>query len=309
MREQITIEGLSSDQAAELLPDGLILLGYRGSIAHGMYVPKNDPNSIDDIDLMGVFIAPLEHYLGFGRNDVKEKFVGEWDVVSYEIRKFIGLLLKGNPNVLGMLWLPDRHLIHISPIGRRLIEARDFFVSKQAHHSFTGYAHGQLKRMTHFNQEIRDKMAALEVEISAAGVDLQKLNATQEQRDLLGESLKTYEQLRTKYYAGGYMGQKRKELVQKFGYDAKNAAHLIRLLRMGIEFLLLGELIVERPDAKELLEIKRGGWSLDQVTAEADRLFALAEAAYKKSNLPEMPEREKAERLCVELILEYHAAS
>src|SRR5687767_9798029 len=221
MKEQIKIEGLSAAETADLLPDGIILLGYRGSISHGMYVPKNDPNSIDDRDLMGVFIAPLEHYLGFGRNDVKEKFIGEWDVVSYEIRKFVSLLLKGNPNVLGMLWLQERHMIHVSPIGRRLIENRELFVSKQAHHSFTGYAHGQLKRMTHFNQEVRDKMAAIEAEISAAGVDLQKLNATQDQRDLLGDSLKTYELLRAKYYAGGYMGQKRKELVQKFGYDAK----------------------------------------------------------------------------------------
>jgi hypothetical protein len=31
-----------------------------------MYVPKSDPDSIDDKDVMGVYIGPLEHYLGFG---------------------------------------------------------------------------------------------------------------------------------------------------------------------------------------------------------------------------------------------------
>ena len=41
-----------------LLPEGLILLGYRGIIAHGMYVPQENPNSIDDKDVMGVFVAP-----------------------------------------------------------------------------------------------------------------------------------------------------------------------------------------------------------------------------------------------------------
>jgi predicted nucleotidyltransferase len=45
---------------------------------------------------MGVFVAPTEHYLGFGRDEVKEKFVGEWGAVSYEVRKFIGLLLRSN---------------------------------------------------------------------------------------------------------------------------------------------------------------------------------------------------------------------
>lgn len=30
------------------LNEWCILLGYRGSVAHGMYVPNSDPNSIDD---------------------------------------------------------------------------------------------------------------------------------------------------------------------------------------------------------------------------------------------------------------------
>jgi predicted nucleotidyltransferase len=47
----------------------------------------------------------------------------------------------------------------------------------------------------------------------------------------------------------GYMGDKRKALVERHGYDTKNAAHLIRLLRMGIEFLRDGELNVQRHDA------------------------------------------------------------
>jgi len=34
----------------------------------------------------------------------------------------------------------------------------------------------------------------------------------------------------------------------RVGYDSKNAAHLIRLLRMGIEFLTEGKMYVERAD-------------------------------------------------------------
>jgi len=33
------------------LSDWSILTAYRGSISHGMYVPKNDPNCIDDKDV------------------------------------------------------------------------------------------------------------------------------------------------------------------------------------------------------------------------------------------------------------------
>jgi hypothetical protein len=100
----------------------------------------------------------------------------------------------------------------------------------------------------------------------------------------------------------GYMGAKRKTIVENFGYDTKNAAHLIRLLRMGIEFLTDGELYVEREDAAQLLDIKRGLWTLEQVKAESDRLFKLAEEAYVRSSLPKAPDFESIGKLCVELI-------
>ena len=105
------------------------------------------------------------------------------------------------------------------------------------------------------------------------------------------------------------MGKKRRELVRRVGYDAKNASHLIRLLRMGIEFLTEGTLHIERADSAELLDIKRGDWPLEKVKAEAERLFQLAQEAYVRSTLPPEPDRERAERLCVAMISEYHKLS
>ena len=305
----ISLPNLSEEQAAELLPEGMILLGYRGSIAHNMYIPSTDPNSIDDRDLMGVFIAPVEHYIGFGRDDVKERFIGEWDVVSYEVRKYIKLLTKCNPNVLSLLWLSDEHLIYEHPLGKRLRENKQLFVTKAAYHSFVGYAQGQFKRMTHFNQEARTRMLELEQILTARGIDSNDLKATQEQLDRwsdLGDVIESYRALKRKYYSGGYMGAKRKELVSRVGYDSKNAAHLIRLLRMGVEFLQDGDLKVARSDSEELLTIKRGEWPLDDVRAEAERLFDLAEKAYLASPLPAGPDMQAAEALCRELIADYY---
>lgn len=314
---QIKLKGLPADRIHELLPSGLIILGFRGSIAHGMYVPKSDPDSIDDKDIMGVYVGPVEHYLGFGGDVVKEKFIGEWDAVSYEVRKFINLLLKCNPNVLSLLWLPEQHLIYEHELGKYLRENRQIFVSKAAYHSFSGYAHGQFKRMTHFNQEIQKDVAELEEVLSGYGTDINKLNATQDQRDTLvshgvyagrplGELIERYRGLKNQYYSGGYMGAKRKELVKRVGYDAKNAAHLVRLLRMGIEFLVEGDLHVERADAEQLLSIKRGEWSLERVKGEAERLFRLAEEAYVRSSLPVKPDAKRAEELCVEIVRRHH---
>lgn len=305
----IKLKNLTTEQTSELLPENLIFLGYRGSIAHGMYTPSSNPDSIDDKDIMGVYIAPIEHYIGFGSSDVKEKFIGEWDSVCYELKKFVQLLLKSNPNVMSLLWLPKHHIIFNSPLAERLVENRNLFITKAAYHSFTGYAYGQLKRMTHFNNDARKEMITLEDKLSSCHIDFDLLNATQQQLDSnkgLKEAIERYRFLKNKYYGGGYMGKKRKELVTKFGFDCKNGSHLIRLLKMGIEFLTDGELHVERNDKEQLLAIKYGEWSLEKVTTEADRLFKLAEEAYIRSTLSAEPNRKAAELLCMELIADYH---
>lgn len=49
-------------------------------------------------------------------------------------------------------------------------------------------------------------------------------------------TLKRFRKLHKQHFSG-YMGEKRKAMVRKYQYDVKNAAHLIRLLRMGAEFL------------------------------------------------------------------------
>ncbi len=253
-----TLKKLNEAERKELVPDNLIFLGYRGSIAHGMYIPNSDPNSIDDKDVIGVYIADESHYLGIiKQKETREKWYKEWDCVYYEFLKFVGLLEKGNPNVLSTLWLEDQYVIEKTTDWEYLKAHRDLFVSKNVYHSFIGYAHGQLHRMTHMKFD-------------------------------------------------GYMGEKRKNLVEKYGYDCKNAAHLIRLLRMGIEFLTEGELYVERKnDASQLLEIKQGGWSLEQVKKEADKLFGLCELAYINSSLPAKPDRIKINNLCVVILKGY----
>jgi len=90
--------------------------------------------------------------------------------------------------------------------------------------------------------------------------------------------------------------------VRRYQYDVKNAAHLIRLLRMGSEFLRSGELQVFRTmDAEELMRIKRGAWSLEQVKSEAERLFAGVEPARQVSPLPDRPDEAAANALLMDL--------
>lgn len=242
------------DTPFPLMPS-LVLLGRRGSESHGTFVPSTDPNSIDDRDLMGICIPPAEWTLGLRTWEGAESIKGVWDVVLYDFRKFVRLLCKQNPNVIGMLWLEQEDYLHVGEAGRLLIENRDLFrVRGAAYDTFVGYAHSQLS-----------KMHALSF--------------------------------------NGYMGEKRKQLVAKHGYDTKNAAHLIRLLHMGVEFLQTGSMHVRRTwDRDMILDIKRGGWGLERVRTYADTMFANMKKAKAESVLPETLDEDAINALVVRVM-------
>ena len=242
----------------DMFPINTILIAYRGSIAHNMYVPNTDPHSVDDIDLMAVFMASVDKYIGLANpKETIEKFENQYDIVNYEFRKTIKLLLNNNPNILSLLHVKPEHYLYIHPDAQLLIDNRDLFSSKKVYNSVTGYAQSQLKGMEKFNFK-------------------------------------------------GYMGEKRRALVKKFGFDIKMAAHCIRLLRMGVEFLKTGELNVYREyDAEELLDIKLGKRTLQSIKLEANSLFYDAKKAFNSTDLPEEPNYKEINRLTKQILYRY----
>lgn len=301
-------------------PQGTFYLAYRGSIAHGMFIPSEDPNSIDDIDLMGFVFAPREHYLGlteWGSRGTKEIKEGKLDVVLYEIRKAVNLLLQGNPNIMSMLWIAREHQIITSGASDLLVASRHLFVGKHVYPAFAGYAHQQMEKMeTRDPAELREYLAVTaELKFRGAhpnhkGEEFPKPDhTTGEAQDA---SMWGTERLltRLKHFQRkgenlGYMGDKRKQLVLQHGYDSKNAAHLIRLLRMCKEFMQTGEMVVERPDAAELLGIERGEWPLSEVKRLAESLWEETRVAKEASKLPSLPNWAKVEELLVKLVEEH----
>lgn len=83
----------------------------------------------------------------------------------------------------------------------------------------------------------------------------------------------------------------RSELEEKHAYDTKHAMHLVRLLRMGIEALRDGEIIVKRPDAEELLAIRNGKLTYEEILEYAEHMdHEIREVWYKKTELPKKPD-------------------
>lgn len=94
----------------------------------------------------------------------------------------------------------------------------------------------------------------------------------------------------------------RAALEAKFGFDTKHGSHLVRLLRMCREILTDGVVNVYRPDADELLAIRRGEWTYDDIMAFVEDEESKIDEAYQHSVLPNVPNKEELDKLCCRLI-------
>lgn len=90
----------------------------------------------------------------------------------------------------------------------------------------------------------------------------------------------------------------RSALEEEHGYDTKHAMHLVRLLRMGVEALRDGVILVRRPDAKELLDIRAGAWTYDKLVEYAEHMKNEVDNYWMKhTTLPDEPNVELAANL------------
>jgi uncharacterized protein len=123
----------------------LILLDcISGSKAYNLALPSSDT------DRKGVFILPKEKLFGFEHTlQVSNE---SSDEVYFEIKRFLELLLKNNPNILELLNTPKNCIVYKHPL-LDLIRSEDF-LSKLCLESFAGYASSQIKKARGLNKKI-----------------------------------------------------------------------------------------------------------------------------------------------------------
>lgn len=84
--------------------------------------------------------------------------------------------------------------------------------------------------------------------------------------------------------------------------NCKHAMHLVRLTRMCREILTEGVVRVRRPDAADLLEIRNGSWTYEQLVEYSDKQDAELNELLKTSKLPKQPDRKSLDAVCVKII-------
>lgn len=102
---------------------------------------------------------------------------------------------------------------------------------------------------------------------------------------------------------------KRRETIEKYGYDVKFAYHVVRLLLEIEQILVEGDLTLDRKDRREHLKaIRNGEWSKKQVKQFFDDKERQLEELYHKSTLQYSPDEDKIKQLLIDC-LEHHYGS
>lgn len=273
-----------------------------------------------DIDIRGIIVGPAVWYHGFA--PAPEQVEHSPDHVHFEIRKFFRLAAAANPTMLEMIWSDPRHHRTVNGGGALLLESRHLFLSRRVSEAFAGYAQAQLARMRNHRQWLLDPPRrpptrddfGLPAE-RKAGPDQARAADALEAREgwQLAPAFQDLLQRERRYRAAvtrfaqyeqwlRSRNPARAELERRYGYDTKHAMHLVRLQRMALEVLVDGELRVWRDDRDELLAIRDGAWTYDELMSQCDRLAEGMRQAREVSPLPVAPDLDGLSELCCRIV-------
>lgn len=297
----------------ELAEKNLILKLRVGSHLFGTNTPESD------LDMVGVFM-PDEHLVfGFGRcetvttNIVAKDEAGRntseaIDCTYYEFRKFVQLAVQNNPNILHYMFANKENILFCNELGKDLLNRAQMFPSKEAHHRFVAYADAQRHKMR------------IKPENYSALEDALGFLKTQDDHAVIGE-FKAEPCFKFDGQKGHHMlvgdlhlepsvyvkkacrmiedrlskATNRKEYFLKYGFDVKFGSNLIHLLKEGIDIMRYGKLVYPLPYAQEILDIKQGKYTVEQILSWADELVEEARRAYEVTTLPEKPNADEIE--------------
>jgi len=129
----------------ELRKSGWIILEcISGSKAYGL------DTATSDTDIKGVYLLPKPIY--YGLNYIPQINNETNDIVFYEFRRFMELLLQNNPNILELLNTPESVIVYKHPFLNDI--KSEYILSKLCKNTFGKFALSQIKKAKGLNKKI-----------------------------------------------------------------------------------------------------------------------------------------------------------
>lgn len=123
----------------ENLGENICLLTVGGSHAYGL------ANENSDIDIRGIAVRTAEDILGMHHFDGFNQVTENTDIQIYTLDKFVNLALKGNVNVLEILFSDPSNILLCDGFGRYLLDIKEQFLSNDIYKSLRGTVRSHLK--------------------------------------------------------------------------------------------------------------------------------------------------------------------
>lgn len=123
----------------ENLGENICLLTVGGSHAYGL------ANENSDIDIRGIAVRTAEDILGMHHFDGFNQVTENTDIQIYTLDKFVNLALKGNVNVLEILFADPSNILVCDGFGRYLLDIKEQFLSNDIYKSLRGTIYSHLK--------------------------------------------------------------------------------------------------------------------------------------------------------------------
>ena len=127
----------------------LIFECVTGSKAYGL------DTATSDTDIRGVFFVPQSIFYSLEHPEQVSNETN--DIVYYELRRFVELLSKNNPNIIEMLAVPEPCVLTRHPVMNKL--RPELFLSKLCEKTFANYAFTQIKKAYGLEKKIVNPMA------------------------------------------------------------------------------------------------------------------------------------------------------
>ncbi len=333
----------------------ILLECISGSKAYGLDLPTSDT------DIKGVFALSKKDFYGLTYTDQVNNETN--DIVFYELKRFIELLVKNNPNLLDLLSSPEDCILYKDPV-MNLIKP-EMFLSRLCKTTFAEYAMTQIRKAKGLNKKIsnpmekerksvldfcyvaKDQGAILLTDwLVEKGYDQSKCGLVKiaHMNDIYGLYYDFDSSLKLKgvihkefanevsvssvpkgiepagilsFNRNGYsvycreykeywewVGKRNNERYENTvshgkNYDAKNMMHVFRLLDMAEEIALYKKVIVRRPNIDYLLNIRRGDFMYEDLVKQAEEKIEYIYTVYEKSDLPDAPDKYRAENVLI----------
>ena len=126
----------------------LLFCTISGSNKHNLSKPENS-----DTDYWGIYQTPTSKQISLnvpkstvscGGNEDKENFP---DHTFHELKKYIELLVKGNPEAVETLFIPDHYGVTSSPEFERIKELRKGLLTKKLLKGYIGFLKSNLSKV------------------------------------------------------------------------------------------------------------------------------------------------------------------